>query len=391
VPVPISPVLSRGVGKGGQARAEYVPSQSPFPDRIKQPWSQRRSGWTDLDFRRTIRGGLAFEPLPAKECAVQFRIRPRLAFVLAPTIALVIGGVFIASRPRPLIAGGVGRSGESISATGTFAIHQTPDKRQIPLDAIYWLDYRSAKLYATTPEVSKSTGAGKMISDLAIRDLVVDFKLAPGVAPHFLMNTASLGALGGGTSALFVIETTTKQLAVYWSYPKTTGLNSKPEFELVQVRSYATPAPPGDDSAATETISASGAITLQLSMDKTQVPLDAVYWLESSPRGTTLYTAIPEIRKTAKNTQMVGDVASRDLGPDFKLSPGMTPHFLVNTASLGANGMGMSALFIMETTTKQLGIYRAYPRATVQGAKPAIDLLQVKPYDESLPVLPRAN
>jgi hypothetical protein len=38
VPVPISPVLTRGVGKGGQARAEYVPSQSPFADSIKQPW-----------------------------------------------------------------------------------------------------------------------------------------------------------------------------------------------------------------------------------------------------------------------------------------------------------------------------------------------------------------
>jgi hypothetical protein len=34
VPVPISPVLSRGVGKGGQARVEYVPSLSPFADRI---------------------------------------------------------------------------------------------------------------------------------------------------------------------------------------------------------------------------------------------------------------------------------------------------------------------------------------------------------------------
>jgi hypothetical protein len=37
VPVPLSPALSRGVGKGGQARAEYVPSQSPFADRMKQP------------------------------------------------------------------------------------------------------------------------------------------------------------------------------------------------------------------------------------------------------------------------------------------------------------------------------------------------------------------
>jgi hypothetical protein len=37
VPVPISPVLTRGVGNLGQARAEYVPSQSPFADRMKQP------------------------------------------------------------------------------------------------------------------------------------------------------------------------------------------------------------------------------------------------------------------------------------------------------------------------------------------------------------------
>jgi hypothetical protein len=38
VAVPIAPVLTTGVVKGGQARAEYVPSQSPFADRRKQPW-----------------------------------------------------------------------------------------------------------------------------------------------------------------------------------------------------------------------------------------------------------------------------------------------------------------------------------------------------------------
>jgi hypothetical protein len=38
VPVPISPILTRGVGKGGQAQAEYVLSQSPFPYRRKQPY-----------------------------------------------------------------------------------------------------------------------------------------------------------------------------------------------------------------------------------------------------------------------------------------------------------------------------------------------------------------
>ena len=321
---------------------------------------------------------------------MQIRIRPRLALVVAPTIALALGVMVVAGRPSPLMAGGAARSGESISATGTFAIHHTPDKKQIPLDAIYWIDYRTAKLYATMPEGSKTADAGKTISELSIRDLIVDFKLAPGIAPHFLMSTASLGALGGGTSALLVIETTTKQIGVYWCYPKTIGLNAKPAFDLVQVRSYASSAPHADASTAIEVASASGPITVQTTMDKTQVALDAVYWLESSARGANLFTALPEVRKTTAGTQMIGEVASRDLAADFKLPTGTTPHFLVNTASLGAGGMGMSALFVIETTTKQLGIYRAYPSATVDGARPTIERLQVKPYEETLPALPRS-
>ena len=118
------------------------------------------------------------------------------------------------------------------------------------------------------------------------------------------------------------------------------------------------------------------------------MPLDAVYRLESSALRALLFTAIPEIRKTAAKTQMVGEVASRNLAADLKLKPGVVPHFLLNTASLGATGMGMSALFVMETTTKQLAIYRVYPRATAQGAKPTIELLDVKPYEEPLPALP---
>jgi hypothetical protein len=53
-PVPISPVLSRGVGKGGQARTEYVPSQSPFADRIKQPCRNRAGPLTSLQPSATL-------------------------------------------------------------------------------------------------------------------------------------------------------------------------------------------------------------------------------------------------------------------------------------------------------------------------------------------------
>ena len=282
-------------------------------------------------------------------------------------------------------AGGVSRTGESISVTGPFAIHNTPDKRQIPLDALYWLDYGSAKLFATTPEVSKTSEMGGLTSEHSVRDLIADFRLPQGVTPHFMMNCTSLGALGGGSSALVVIETSTKQLAVYWCVAKTTGLNTKPAFDLVQIRSYARPA---EDRAPVEAVSAVGSLTIQMTPDKTQVPLDAIYCVESNAQGSTLFTAVPEVRKTGTSTQMIGDVAGRSLVNDFKLPAGTTPKFMINTASLGAPGMGMAALFIQETTTKKLAVYRVSPQSTVNGTKPTIELLQIKTYDEPLPALP---
>ena len=127
-----------------------------------------------------------------------------------------------------------------------------------------------------------------------------------------------------------------------------------------------------------------------MTKDLMQVTLDAVYWLESNAQESTLFTVIPEIRKTAEGSRSVGEVASRDLAADFKLKPEVTPRFLVNTPHLEQPAMGMAALFVMETKTKQLGIYRVTPRATVQGAKPSLELLEVRPYEEpQLPTLPK--
>ena len=57
--------------------------------------------------------------------------------------------------------------------------------KQIPLDASYLLDFRSAKLFATTPELAKNSN--RLVSEMSVRDLIVDFKLEPGIVPHFLM------------------------------------------------------------------------------------------------------------------------------------------------------------------------------------------------------------
>jgi hypothetical protein len=324
------------------------------------------------------------------EATAMFRNTTRREFVLPSTIALALGWSFRGRRPTPLHAGNASHSGKSVSATGTFAVQQTMerDKKQVTLEAAYWIDYRTANLFATVPQVSKTASVKDVISQLAVRDLIVDFKLAPGTSPQFLMNTASLGAMGGGSSALFVIETKTRQVAVYYSYTKETGINAKPEFELIQTSSYAKLAPTTDDTGEVETASTSGPVTIQTTMEKTQVPLDAVYWVESNDRGARLFTAIPELRKVGVKTQMMSDISARDLAADFKLTPGVTPHFLLNTVSLGALVMGTSGLVIIETTTKQIAIYRSSPKTTVRGTMPDVVILQIRSYHEPLPALP---
>jgi hypothetical protein len=325
------------------------------------------------------------------EATAMFRKTTRRElFVLPPTIALALGWLVGGRRPTRLHAGNASRSGKSVSATGTFSVQQTMDrdKKQVALEAAYWIDYRTANLFATVPQVSKSAFVKDVISQLAVRDLIVDFKLAPGTAPEFLMNTASLGAMGGGSSALFVIETKTRQVAVYYSFTKETGINARPEFELIQLSPYAQLAAATDDASPVETTSTSGAVTIQSTMEKTQVPLDAVYWVESSDRGARLFTAIPEMRKIGGKTQMMSDIAVRDLAADFKLRSGVTPRFLLNTASLGAMAMGTSGLLVIETTTKQIAIYRSSPKTTVRGTTPDVAILQIRNYHEPLPALP---
>ena len=74
------------------------------------------------------------------------------------------------------------------------------------------------------------------------RDLAADFKLDldTGPKPYFMMTPGSLGPVTAGWSPLYVIETTSNQLAVYRLHlQETSGKSSRPKFELVQLKSYA--------------------------------------------------------------------------------------------------------------------------------------------------------
>jgi hypothetical protein len=129
-------------------------------------------------------------------------------------------------------------------------IQATPDKLQVPLDGIYWIDSRPApdadgfKLYASIPSPYQIGTRTEVIGGVAERDLIVDFGIKPGTTPRFLLNTASLGAMVRGASAVLVFELTTKQVGVYVASPHAVAGNKTPSLELNQLASFGQPPAP---------------------------------------------------------------------------------------------------------------------------------------------------
>jgi hypothetical protein len=165
---------------------------------------------------------------------------PTSTIILA--VGVVAGVLLGGDRTPTLIAGGGDRSGDSIVTTGPVTIgYDEGMKVQIPQEAVYLLDYRGGRLVATIPSFRQGSGAPSLINTFAERDLVADFKLdlETGPKPHFLMTTGGLGAYSKGNAPLYVIETATDQLAVYQLQSYSIGRDSRPKFELIEVRSYA--------------------------------------------------------------------------------------------------------------------------------------------------------
>ncbi|WP_406699953.1 hypothetical protein V5E97_14015 [Singulisphaera sp. Ch08] len=168
-------------------------------------------------------------------------------------VILVIGLVIgwgLDHLPRSgsvVLASGSDRAGESIVASGPVMLGYNDGKKvQIPLEAIYYLDYKGGRLLATIPSFKQSIGSAKLIDTFGERDLVADFKLNldSGQRPQFLMTTGSLGTYSEGWAPLFVFETTTGQVAVYKVEQHMVGAKTTPKFELMEVHPIPAPTPP---------------------------------------------------------------------------------------------------------------------------------------------------
>lgn len=109
-----------------------------------------------------------------------------------------------------------------------------------------------------------------------------------------------------------------------------------------------------------------------------QVATDGVYYLNYS-KGRLL-AAVPLRKQTASSTQLLSDFAETDLVRDFQLAPGTNPHFIMTSGAHGAlsENRGGALLYVFETTTGQLGIYRLEQRAVANSTVPTLQLIECK-------------
>ena len=113
----------------------------------------------------------------------------------------------------------------------------------------------------------------------------------------------------------------------------------------------------GDRSG--ESILATGPVLVRYDeTSRAPIPLDAVYFLDYT--GGRLLATIPSYRQTGRTTHLLHGFAERDLAADFKLDRdgGPRPRFLMTTGSIGQYSSGWAPLYVFETTTGQVAVYR---------------------------------
>ncbi len=171
--------------------------------------------------------------------------QPRRLPGFAATLLVGLGVGWFAANTRTPVArawsGGADRSGDYAVTTATVAMeYNEQTKIQAPREAVFYLDFRAARLMATIPVLKQAMAGTQVIDGFAERDLLADFKLTEaGPKPHFVMTSASFGANGVPWSPLFVFETVSRQVAVYRVQSHSVGKVVQPKFDLLEVRSFA--------------------------------------------------------------------------------------------------------------------------------------------------------
>jgi len=135
-----------------------------------------------------------------------------------------------------------------------------------------------------------------------------------------------------------------------------------------------------------ETILTTGVVSVQYDEgSKIQVPQEALYYLDY--KAGKLLATIPTFRQSSNSTTYLEPFAERDLVADFKvdLDNGPRPRFLMTTGQLGTFGGGWAPLFVFETTTGRVGVYRVQQQSVGARNQLRFDLLELRPIDPNPP------
>ncbi|MFO0908300.1 MAG: hypothetical protein U0794_08060 [Isosphaeraceae bacterium] len=116
-----------------------------------------------------------------------------------------------------------------------------------------------------------------------------------------------------------------------------------------------------------------------------QVSQDALYYLDY--RAGKLVATIPTYRQSIGPARILETFAERDLVADFKiaLDNGPRPHFLMTTGSMAqgsssAYGDGWAPLFVFESTSRQVAVYRIQQQSIGTSMQTRLELLEVRPF-----------
>ena len=134
-----------------------------------------------------------------------------------------------------------------------------------------------------------------------------------------------------------------------------------------------------------ETIIATGPVLVRFDeATKVAIPLDALYILDY--KSGRLRASLPTFRQSTTSTTIIESFIERDLATDFKIDidRGPRPHFLMTTGSLGPFTAGWAPLYVIETASNQLGVYRLNIQVTPGQSGPSrFELLQMQRLSQS--------
>ncbi len=211
---------------------------------------------------------------------------PRLASIALATAALALGWLLAGGRGH-VEAGAGSRSGQSASVAGPVkvesggAIQFGMGKIQAPLDAVYWIDYRGAPAVRIDPLVAED-GQGRPAPPRILRARPrrrlraqarrpAELPDAVGVARRDGRRVVALDRDRGDVEADRRLPGDAPRRTASTAGRSSTGSSSRPTAP----RRWPRPGPRG------EPIGVTGPVVIQQAPDGTQVPLDAVYWIDS--------------------------------------------------------------------------------------------------------------